>query len=153
MPVTIAMGDAKWESLPELAPLAERAVNAVIAHSQERPDACEVSLFFASDEEAAKINAAWRDKPYAPNVLSFPAPPMPGGTPRFLGDIVLAAGTVAREAREQEKPFESHVIHLIVHGTLHLLGHDHMNDTEAARMESAEIEILEGLGIPNPYLT
>lgn len=155
MPVIIDVRDEAWGELPDVAPLAERAVEAALAYSQIDPAEFEVSLLFAGDAEAAQINSEWRNKSYAPNVLSFPAPPLSPvpGAARPLGDIVLAAGTVAREAGEQKKPLETHVAHLIVHGMLHLLGYDHMNDEEAAHMEGAEIEILRGLGIPNPYLT
>lgn len=100
------------------------------------------------------MNEQWRGKGYAPNILSFPAPgvhDLPGGEARPLGDLILAAGTVAREAEEQGKPLTSHLTHLIVHGTLHLLGFDHMEEAEAERMEATEIAILKGLGVPDPY--
>lgn len=93
-------------------------------------------------------------KGYAPNILSFPAPAVPDlpkGEARPLGDLILAAGTVAREAEEQGKPLTSHLTHLIVHGTLHLLGFDHIEEAEASRMEATEIAILNGLGVPDPY--
>ena len=96
----------------------------------------------------------WRRRTMPPNVLSFPAPKqqdVPEGEPRPLGDLILAAGTVAREADEQGKPLKSHLTHLIVHGTLHLLGFDHVEEAEAERMEAAEIAILAGLGVPDPY--
>ena len=108
----------------------------------------------ASDAEAARLNAEWRRKDYAPNILSFPAPEgrnVPEGEPRPLGDLILAVGTVAREAEEQGKPLTSHLTHLIVHGTLHLLGFDHIEERDALRMEKAEIAILAGLGVRDPY--
>jgi probable rRNA maturation factor len=155
MPVIVDISDAAWTEHGDPTPLAERAVAAVLAHEHVDYDTCDVSLLFAGDAEAGQINKDWRDKSYAANVLSFPAPAgaTPAGEARFLGDIILAAGTVSREAAEQGKTRDSHVIHLIVHGTLHLLGYDHMYDAEAARMEGAEIEILHGLGLPNPYVT
>ncbi|CAN5559137.1 rRNA maturation RNase YbeY [soil metagenome] len=155
MPVTVDITDAAWTERGDPTPIAERAVAAALAHEHENYDTCEISLLFAGDDEASRINKDWRDKSYAPNVLSFPAPASatPAGEARFLGDIVLAAGTVSREAAEQGKPLEAHVAHLIVHGTLHLLGYDHMYEPDAARMEGAEIEILRGLGLPNPYVT
>ena len=90
----------------------------------------------------------------ATNVLSFPAPedmPLPPGEPRPLGDIVLASGVVCREAEDQRKTLHDHAAHLIIHGVLHLLGHDHDDENEAAAMEQLEIGILKGLGISNPY--
>ncbi|HMN51379.1 MAG TPA: rRNA maturation RNase YbeY, partial [Xanthobacteraceae bacterium] len=90
------------------------------------------------------------DKPT--NVLSFPAAQINApGAPRLLGDVVLAYGTVAREAAEESKPFLNHAAHLVVHGVLHLLGFDHMNDNDAETMEAKERSILSTLGIPDPY--
>jgi probable rRNA maturation factor len=155
MPVIVDITDAAWTDAGDPTPIAERAVAAVLAHEHKDFDTCEVSLLFAGDDEAGRINNDWRGKPYAPNVLSFPSPPAatPAGEARLLGDIVLAAGTVSREAAEQGKPRDAHVAHLIVHGTLHLLGYDHMYEADATRMERVEIEILRGLGLPNPYVT
>jgi probable rRNA maturation factor len=85
-------------------------------------------------------------------VLSFPAPPSPTVTgPRFLGDIVLAFETIEREAQAQGISTEAHLAHLVVHGTLHLLGYDHETDEEATVMERLETRILAGLGIADPY--
>ncbi len=78
---------------------------------------------------------------------------MPDDAPLMLGDIVVCAEVVAAEAREQGKENEDHWAHMLVHGTLHLLGHDHMDDQEAARMESLEIQVLSGFGVNNPYLS
>jgi probable rRNA maturation factor len=77
--------------------------------------------------------------------------PVPDGAPLLLGDVVLAFETVCREATEQDKPLADHLRHLVVHGVLHLLGHDHENAAEAAIMEAREIAILAELGVPNPY--
>ena len=86
-------------------------------------------------------------------MLSFPAAEAdtPEGETKPLGDIVLAAGRVAAEAAEQEKPLDAHIAHLVVHGTLHLLGYDHMKECEASIMEGAEAAILHVLGYPDPY--
>jgi probable rRNA maturation factor len=78
---------------------------------------------------------------------------LPDDAARMLGDIVVCAEVVAAEAREQGKDIENHWAHMLVHGTLHLLGYDHMNDEEAARMESLEIQVLSGFGVNNPYLS
>lgn len=107
--------------------------------------------------EGRSLNRHYRGKDYATNVLSFPAEldetiKLPKGvTMPLLGDLVLCAPVVAREAREQKKPLAAHYAHLTVHGSLHLLGWDHDNDTDAACMEQLEREILAGLGVADPY--
>ena len=106
----------------------------------------ELSVVLATDAAVQKLNKAYRGKDKPTNVLSFPA-----GEAALLGDVVLAYGTVAREARAEEKPFQNHVSHLVVHGVLHLLGYDHEKAAEAATMEARETKILAELGIPDPY--
>lgn len=123
---------------------------AAVAHTPgliTRPSS--VSIALSSDVEVAALNAGFRGKSAATNVLSFPAgPAAPEG---FLGDVVLAAETVAREAQELELSFVHHVQHLVVHGLLHLLGFDHEKATDAEHMEMLETSILSGLGIADPY--
>jgi probable rRNA maturation factor len=153
MIAAIQIADDAWSGVADLERLTERAIGAALEHAQTDLNV-EVSILFASDAEAAKLNAEWRQKDYAPNVLSFPAPPaqdVPQGEPKPLGDLILAVGTVTREAEEQGKPLTSHLTHLIVHGTLHLLGFDHIEERDAQRMEAAEIAILAGLGVADPY--
>jgi len=105
----------------------------------------ELSVVLADDGFVQNLNRDYRDKDKPTNVLSFPQDsPM-------LGDVVLAYETVKREAEEQDKAFEDHAAHLLVHGVLHLLGYDHENDEDAEEMEALEVEILNGLGIANPY--
>jgi probable rRNA maturation factor len=151
MIVTIDVEDEAWRQVHGLEGLAERSVKEAMCFVEAGDDA-EVNVLFTSDEEARRVNREWRERDYAPNVLSFPAAPMPAEGARPLGDIVLASGVVTREAAEQGKPLEAHVAHLLVHGVLHLAGHDHMNDGEAAVMEAAEAEILKGMGFADPYL-
>lgn len=117
--------------------------------------ASEACLALSSDEEVARLNAAYRGKPAPTNVLSFPARharPEEAETSRFLGDLVLARETLLREAAELGLPFEHHLQHLVVHGLLHLLGYDHEDDADAHVMEALEVRILARLGIANPYL-
>ena len=149
MKLEISIDDKGWKSVASLRTIARAAVKAAL-----KDDDVSVSVLFTGDSEIMEVNAQWRGKANATNVLSFPVSattPVPDGEPRPIGDIVLAYGVIAREAEEQKKTVANHVAHLIVHGTLHLLGYDHEDDGEAAMMEAREIEILTGLGIENPY--
>lgn len=149
----ISVESAEWEQLGDLEALALRAVNAAYEVTGGPPEApVSVSLLFADDGAIRTLNANWRDKDKPTNVLSFPAnhpPGMPG--PELLGDIILAHETCAREAREEDKSLLDHTTHLIVHGALHLLGYDHIEEDEAEEMEALEIEALATLGIADPY--
>ncbi|MCC7266462.1 MAG: rRNA maturation RNase YbeY [Caulobacteraceae bacterium] len=107
-----------------------------------------LTILLADDPTIRDLNARFRGKDYATNVLSFPAPPNPE---RHLGDIALAHGVCAREAAEQGKLLAHHLQHLVAHGVLHLLGYDHETDPDAEVMEGLEREILAGLGVPDPY--
>jgi probable rRNA maturation factor len=139
--------DPRW---PDLTRVAERCHMATLGK-----DPRGVTILFTSDADMRVLNKDWRGKDKPTNVLSFPATPMPipPGEIQHLGDIALAFETVSAEAKEQQKPFENHVAHLIVHGLLHLLGLDHETDDEAEAMEARERDILDSLGIPDPYLT
>ena len=116
----------------------------------------DLALRIVGEDEGRALNRHYRCKDYATNVLSFPAERPPGlpKNARFplLGDLVICAPVVAREATEQGKPLPAHYAHLTVHGALHLLGWDHDNDADAHAMEQLEREILAGLGIDDPYL-
>lgn len=153
MTITIDVDDAGWNVLPALEELSREAISAVFAELSMDETLYDASVLFSGDEAVRVLNAQWRGKDYATNVLSFPADdmPVPDGEPRPLGDIILASGVVANEAAEQGKPLRDHVIHLIIHGVLHLLGHDHEDDAEATEMEGLETRILKGLGISDPY--
>lgn len=106
-----------------------------------------VSVRVVDDAEAASLNLEWRGRAYATNVLSFPSE-----VPGFLGDIVLCAPVIQREAGEQGKAVSDHWAHLVVHGALHLCGWDHQTDRQAEAMEAHEALILDRLGIINPYI-
>lgn len=111
-----------------------------------------LSLRLVDEAESADFNQRYRGKMGPTNVLSFPFDPAPGGQGRrYLGDLVICAPLVAREAVEQGKPPEAHWAHLVVHGVLHLLGHDHLDEAEAQAMEALETAILGDLGYPPPY--
>lgn len=117
----------------------------------DRRPGTELAIRIVDESEGAELNATYRHKQGATNVLSFPAE-LPAGVPlAVLGDLVICAPVVTREAREQGKPPEAHWAHLVVHGCLHLLGFDHEAETEAAEMEALERSILARMGYPDPY--
>ena len=111
----------------------------------------ELSVRFVDGEEGAALNASYRGGSGATNVLSFPFEARDRTEPPLLGDVVVCAPVVAREAAEQDKPLEAHYAHMVVHGVLHLLGHEHERDEDAARMEGVERDVLAGLGFADPY--
>ena len=116
----------------------------------------EVSVRVVDEDESRSLNKTYRDRDKPTNVLSFPSgigDYMPGDEPKPLGDIVICAPVVEREAAEQGKSLDDHWAHLVVHGALHLLGFDHENDTDAMEMENLEREILASRGIADPYLS
>ncbi|WP_455221604.1 rRNA maturation RNase YbeY [Kaarinaea lacus] len=109
------------------------------------------SVYIVSEKEITTLNSQYRHKNQATNVLSFPYEALPGVDVPLLGDIVICADVVNKEAREQNKNAEQHWAHMIVHGALHLLGYDHIDDRDAQQMETMEIRILSQLGFSNPY--
>ena len=128
----------------------------VAAALENRIREADLAIRIVGAKEARALNRHYRGKDYATNVLSFPAE-LPEGLPKgvklpLLGDLVLCAPVIAREALEQGKPVGAHYAHLTVHGTLHLLGWDHEDAREAEAMEQLEREILAGMGLPDPYI-
>ena len=115
-------------------------------------DEAEVTIRIVDEPESQQLNLQYRGKDKATNVLSFPFQCPPGIELPLLGDLVICAGVVRAEAAEQNKPLAAHWAHMVVHGCLHLLGFDHINDADAEQMEAEEIQILQQLGISNPYL-
>ena len=111
----------------------------------------ELSIRVVDSDEGQALNRDYRGRDYATNVLSFPAELPPGVPLPVLGDLVLCAPVIAREASEQGKALKHHYAHMVVHGVLHLLGYDHTQDAEAEAMEAIERAILARLGIPDPY--
>ena len=155
--------DEEWDSSSSWLPLVRRAAEAALAESayadladSDRP--VEISVTLTGDEQVRILNANWRGKDKPTNVLSFPmaderdlARENIVERELLLGDIVLARGVCEAEASEKGVPVEQHATHLVIHGTLHLLGYDHKDDRDAAEMEAREVRALARLGIGNPY--
>ncbi len=116
-----------------------------------RADRAELTVRIVENDESRSLNSAYRGKDKPTNVLSFPFEAPPGVTLPLLGDLIIAADVVAAEAKEQNKSLESHWAHMVVHGCLHLLGYDHIDNDEAVEMESLETRLIESLGFENPY--
>jgi probable rRNA maturation factor len=163
--VETVVEDVRWEAFG-LARLAERAGRAALDGLGLPVEGFAISLLGCDDARIAILNADFRGKPQPTNVLSWPseergaefhgeAPnsPEPGAAadPESLGDIAIAWETCAREAEAQARPFADHVTHLVVHGVLHLLGYDHVDEADAALMEGLEVRILASLGVSDPY--
>jgi len=155
--------DEEWDSSRSWLPLVRRAAEAAVAESAypdlaeaERP--VEISVTLTGDEQVRTLNAKWRAKDQPTNVLSFPmvderdlSRANLATSELLLGDIVVARGVCEAEAAAKGVSIEDHATHLLVHGTLHLLGYDHHDDSEAADMEAREARALARLGIVNPY--
>ncbi len=163
--VDILTEDARWEAFG-LEPIAEQAARVTLEALGLDPSGYSISLLCCNDARIATLNEDFRGKPQPTNVLSWPseergadkdggAPerPEPGmpGMPEELGDIAIAWETCEREAGEQGKQMRDHVTHLLVHGTLHLLGYDHIREKDAALMEGLETRILASMGLQDPY--
>ena len=112
----------------------------------------EVTVRIVDESESQQLNFDYREKDKPTTVLSFPFQCPPGIELPLLGDLVICAGVVAQEAKEQNKSLDAHWAHMVVHGSLHLLGFDHINDDDASEMEAEEIQILAELGFADPYL-
>jgi probable rRNA maturation factor len=155
--------DGEWDSSTAWEALVRRAAEAAIAESafpqltaSER--LVELSVRLTGDDQVRALNAQWRGRDKPTNVLSFPlaehdelSEANVAGPELLLGDIVLASGICATEAADKDIALEDHALHLLVHGTLHLLGYDHHADGDAADMEAREVRALARLGIANPY--
>jgi probable rRNA maturation factor len=119
-----------------------------------RAAGAELAVRVVRPAESKRLNALYRGRDHATNVLSFPVPRLPAVAPRAprpLGDLVICARVVRAEARQQRKGIKAHWAHLVIHGALHLLGYDHQQDDEARRMERREVAVLKRFGINNPY--
>lgn len=117
----------------------------------DRMDEAELTIRIVDVEESQELNATYRGKDKPTNVLSFPFEAPPEIELPLLGDLVICASVVENEAKEQYKTLEEHWAHMVIHGCLHLLGYDHIEDAEAEEMESLEITLIQSLGFTNPY--
>lgn len=149
------------EELPDIRTLSNKACTLALdkAGISAHTEAIEVSILLSDDVFIQKLNHRYRQKDAPTNVLSFPQNDLEAGNysdidgdSMMLGDVVLSLDTLIREAEEQDKPLQDHATHLLVHGLLHLIGHDHIDPTQATEMEALEKEILEMLGVPDPYM-
>ena len=151
--VDLLLEAGDWPDLSGL-PVVEAAQRAFAQAGEEGP--ADLSLVLADNALVRSLNAQYRGKDAPTNVLSFAsrdaeAPPLPEGEIEPLGDVILALETIEAEATEQGKTFSAHLLHLVVHGVLHLVGFDHQDEAEAAEMEHLETVILADLGIADPY--
>ncbi len=121
------------------------------ATAATRRESAEIVIRVVDEEESAGLNRHYRGKTGPTNVLSFPFVDPPGMKMEILGDLLICAPVVEREAKEHGKSVQAHWAHMVVHGVLHLQGYDHIDEQEAVIMESEEIAIMNGLGFPNPY--
>jgi probable rRNA maturation factor len=155
--------DPEWDSSTDWAALARSAARSAIATSAfpqlaDSPRAVELSVRLTGDDQVRALNAHWRGKDKPTNVLSFPmadeaelTAAEEDGPELMLGDIILARGVCQKEAADKGITIADHAAHLLVHGTLHLLGYDHADERDAADMEAREVEALKTLGIADPY--
>ena len=153
--ITVRIDCADWSgALADPADLCATAARTALA-AVPPATAVELSILLAGDDYLRQLNHTYRGLDRPTNVLSFaagqPFTDAPGDMPQLLGDVAIAAQTTRREATQAGKTLADHLSHLVVHGTLHLLGHDHENDTDATKMEDLERRILARLGIDDPY--
>jgi probable rRNA maturation factor len=158
--IDVLVQSPRWKARPRAGALVRRAIRAAANATSTTP--AELAIVLTDDSGIRALNREWRRLDAPTNVLSFPAANAVGprlraaaarrrAPPRLLGDIVIAYETVAREAAAERKPFDHHLVHLAVHGFLHLLGHDHARERDAAKMERLEAAVLAQLGISDPY--
>jgi probable rRNA maturation factor len=149
--VEVVRKAAAWHGLADANSIVRDAIAAAAALCDTVPADCEVAVILTDDAAIQALNKQWRGINRPTNVLSFPAPEAPADAPRMLGDIVIAYEYLGREAALENRAPSAHLAHLTVHGFLHLLGYDHVNDEEAELMERLEARILDTLGLPDPY--
>jgi len=150
--VDLQIATQDQRSLPEQQQLETWIRAAIQAGRHELPDEAELTVRIVDNDEIQALNYQYRGKDKPTNVLSFPFENPPGITLPLLGDLVISKMVVEREATEQNKQLISHWAHMLIHGTLHLLGYDHINEEEAITMEGIETKLMIELGFNAPYL-
>ena len=148
MLIDLQIASKNIDGLPTLEQIEQWATAAV----QPESDDVEMTVRIVDEAESQALNRTYRAKDRPTNVLSFPFECPTEVSLPLLGDLVICRQVVEYEAAEQEKPLMAHWAHMVVHGSLHLLGYDHIDDTEAEEMESLETKIMQGLGFVDPYL-
>ena len=139
-------------NIPALVSMEKWIQSAIIAGASPKEEA-ELTVRIVDAEESQQLNGQYRNKHKPTNVLSFPFQNPPGITLPLLGDLVICKKIVENEAQEQDKTLLEHWAHMLIHGTLHLLGYDHINETDALEMESLETKLLIELGFNDPYFS
>jgi probable rRNA maturation factor len=143
--ILVVVDDPGWRKFRGLVPRLERAATAAAKAAKLGGS---MTILLSNNRKLRALNREFRGLDKATNVLSFPAAP---NSDRYRGDVALALGVTRREAKESNKAFSNHATHLVVHGVLHLAGHDHLRARDAKMMEALEIKILHRLGVANPY--
>jgi len=149
----LRIDDEGWNSISNVSDVVDKAFSAAIATQPDVTQPLGVTIILADNEAVAQLNNQWRSKQKPTNILSFPAPvgeKTEIGN-RYIGDMVLALAVIEQEAQEQGKALETHLCHLVIHGALHLLGYDHLNDNQACIMEDIERTAMKALGLADPY--
>jgi len=152
--IDIAIEDEIWHAaIQDIEKMTQDIISETIKHDKINAQAIEVSVLLTNDAQIQELNKTYRQKDKPTNVLSFPQTDKNEVDSPFLmlGDIVIAFDTIHREAEEQDKKLSDHYTHMLVHGCLHLLHYDHLNEEEAQQMETAEIKTLNKFGVKNPY--
>ncbi|MFT6987061.1 MAG: putative rRNA maturation factor [Psychromonas sp.] len=139
--------------LPDLTAMEKWIHTAIVAGSEKEREEAELTVRIVDYEEGRQLNFQYRNQDKATNVLSFPFQNPPGITLPLLGDLIVCKDVVENEAKEQDKTLTEHWAHMLIHGTLHLLGYDHIIDQEALEMEALETKLLIELGFADPYLS
>lgn len=159
--ISLLIEDDRWLAvLPDSEALTEKLIRSVLNATQQWPEEAgvvSVSLVLANNDFIQQLNAEYRDKDKPTNVLSFPAyelepgEPLPSEEELVVGDIIFALETIEAEAKDQAKTLHDHMAHMVIHGMLHLLGYDHIDEADAEVMETLEINLLQQYSIANPY--
>ena len=150
----LRVDDPQWMVINEVEGLIMRSFSAGLECAGESPFDVGATIILSDDHAVQQLNQQWRDQDKPTNILSFPAPQheKTEAGRRYLGDMILAYGVVARQAVDQGKALETHLCHLVIHGALHLLGFDHQDDGKAHEMEELEKTAMAALKLPDPYL-